>query len=188
MWEAVEQFCKNHKDTIAAFGAASTFSAVVVSLVLAFLTRRANKTHIRASVNISVIIHDSIDKDKRHRYVTANITNNGIMPARIPFSFFHWRVPFRRGTWSVIPHDSSGTDPWVPQQKYPVEIAPRASHTFFVSEIDTLKAELARTMGRRDVGKVAFRFLWVMVLTDDGAKFRAKVPRHVRKELRKLRQ
>src|SRR5260221_5270400 len=91
MFEWIEQFCKAHERTIAAIEAVSTFSAVVVSLALASMAQRANRTKLKAYLNRSFIMHSSIDPNNRPKYITVGITNTGVMPLRIPLASFHWR-------------------------------------------------------------------------------------------------
>jgi hypothetical protein len=120
---------------------------------------------------MSVIVHQLVDKKNRPSYLTASVSNKGIVPVRISFSFFHWRMPFRRGTWMANPHDAyGGHDQWVPRQRYPVEIPPKASHSFFVSDKQTFHSVLKEmTSGPRAIPKWALRFMRVVIVTDDGS-------------------
>ena len=81
---------------MATIEAISTFAAVVVSLSLALAAQMANKTRLKASVSTSIITHSTQKGKNKPTYDVANITNTGIMPLSIPFSFFHWRAPFKR--------------------------------------------------------------------------------------------
>jgi hypothetical protein len=62
----------------------------------------------------------------------------------IPFSFFHWKAPFRGGAWLVNPWDYSQGDEWVSQKRYPVELKARASETFFLAEINVFQRRIAK--------------------------------------------
>src|SRR5208282_6893050 len=88
MLEAFEEFCKAHEKTIAFVEAFSTLAAVIVSLSFAYLAGRANRTRLKAWVDIKRIVHSTIPPETRLRYLTATITNTGIMPLRVPFGFF----------------------------------------------------------------------------------------------------
>jgi hypothetical protein len=137
MLNALEELLKEHQHTIAALGALSTFAAVVVSLMLAWRAGRAAQTRLTASVRLSVIMHSTLDPKNPPRYITVSITNTRNMPLRVPLSFLSWKIPLRRGVWIVNPLDGYATDPLIPQKRYPVEIAPRASETFYVSDLKT---------------------------------------------------
>jgi hypothetical protein len=130
--ERLDHFLGHYPHVIAGLEAISTFGAVAVSLSLAFAARRANNTRLRARVQRSVIVHSSLGA-QQPTYVTVSITNTGILPARIPLSFFAFRVPLKKTTWMMIVLDSFATDPLIPQKKYPVEISPRASQSFLLA-------------------------------------------------------
>jgi hypothetical protein len=189
MLEAFEQFCKDHEKTIAFVEAFSTLAAVLVSLMLAFSARRANKTRLKAWVDVRRIVHSTIPPETRLRYITAIIMNIGMQPLRIPFAFFHWQLPLQKNaSWMVNPLNAYATDEWVQQEQYPIEIAPKASCTLIVSNIATFQQEF-RAMVRERPGLLArifFRFVRVTILTDDGMRFRAKVSAEVRKEMAQL--
>jgi hypothetical protein len=181
MWADVEQFFEAHQHTVAAVGAVGTVGAVIVSLWLAALARRAHRTRIRVSLAISVIQHSSIQGEKP-RYLTVTIRNLGTLPASIPFTYFRWKLPFSRADWFVTPWDYTAHDTWVAQRKYPSEVAPRKSETFFVTDVDQMRRVL-HGIARDAWPRWRFRFLRARVLTDDGIYFRAKIDRSVRKEL-----
>lgn len=109
----------------------------------------------------------------------ANITNTGIMPLSIPFAFFHWRAPFKRGTWFITPHDYSASDEWVPQKKYPVEIKPRRCETF--------RDQFGEIFAAANFfDRCRYYFFKAIVITDDGKIFKVAINRRLRKELREL--
>ncbi|MGB6175341.1 MAG: hypothetical protein WBF43_03130 [Methylocella sp.] len=184
----LEEFCKAHEHTIAALGAISTFLAVIVSLVLAFASRRASRTQVNACALICSIDHPTLDRKNRPKYVRVDVRNTGIMPVMIPFSFFYWRMPFRRSMWIAIPLDFSQTDKWVRQKTYPVEIKPRASESFFVSVISRLRCNFRDDIfaGANFLDRCRFYFLSARLVTDDGKIFNVKMGRTLRKELRAL--
>lgn len=187
--DPIELFFKAHQYTVAAFSAASTFTAVLVSLALAVSAKRSNRTRLRANASFSIIMHATIDPKNPPRYLTVSVTNVGIMPLRIPFAFFHWHVRLRRGTFMVTPHDYSARDPHVPQQQYPVEIAPRASHSFFLSEARMFRKEMRRIMsGPYAVGRLGLFLMHAIIVSDDGQRFHVKLDKSVCKELRAIRK
>ena len=120
-------------------------------------------------------------------YLTASITNIGTIALRVPLSFLYWRLPMDRSAWMVMPLDSfpHGTGPPIPRQNYPVEIAPRASQTFYVFDVAGLK-ELVEKMrkGASLIDRVRFRFVKAIVQSDDGRKFVANIGKEVREHLR----
>ena len=188
MLEAFEQFCKEHEKTIAFVEAFSTLAAVAISLGLALLARKANKTRIKAWVDVKRIVHTTIPRDQPLRYIGTTITNTGIMPVRIPFAFFHWQLPYERNaSIMVMMLDAYGADPWVPQQTYPVEIPPRASHSFLVSDIETFRREHKEIISNEGLlRRVLRRFMGVTIVTDDGTRFKAKLGKAIRRELREI--
>jgi hypothetical protein len=186
MFDTIEVFFRAHQYTTAALGVAATFSAVILSLVLALVSQRANRTRIKARASISVILHSTLEGKAKPTHVTVFVRNVGIMPVMIPFSFFHWRVPFGRAGWLVNPWDSQG-DKWVPKKTYPVEIKPRSSENFFLGEISVFRTELRNMFaGANFLQRLRFRFLRARVLTDDGRMFNVILDRSLRKELRTL--
>jgi hypothetical protein len=96
MLDDLETFFKAHQYTTAALGVAATFSAVVVSLVVALISLRSNRTRIRANVSVSCILHSTLEGKSKPTYVTVNVQNLGILPVNIPFAFFQWKLPFVR--------------------------------------------------------------------------------------------
>jgi hypothetical protein len=186
--ERLDQFLGSYPHLIAALEAVSTFAAVLVSLSLAVWSQRANRTQIKAVATISVIMHSSLIGKPKPTYVVASIRNTGVLPALIPLSFFHWKLPFRRGSWLVTPHDYAKTDQWVPQQRYPVEIKPRGSHSFFLSEIELFRRVYREQfLGKTILERCCFYFLYAQVVSDDGRTFKVKIDRVLRKQIRSLR-
>jgi hypothetical protein len=184
----LEQFSAANQHTIAALGAISTFAAVVVSLVLASIAQRSSRTRIRASATVSLILHSTLKEKPKPEYITVEITNVGLMPAMIPFSFFHWKMPFSRGYWMVNPWDSAQHDPWVPMRTYPAEIRPRASATFFLSEIDVFRSTMAEKLQEVRHLRWRARFIKAIVRTDDGKLFKVKLDKPIQRELAKARR
>jgi len=80
MFDAIEQFSQAHQYTIAAISAASTFAAVVVSLVLALIAQRTNRTRIKAHASVSYIDHATLRGKPKPKYLTVMITNVGVIP------------------------------------------------------------------------------------------------------------
>lgn len=187
MFDGLEEFCHKHEHVIAALEAISTFAAVVVSLFLALMAQRQNRTRLRASVQMNIIMHSTMEESEIPTYLTANITNLGMMPVSIPMSFFHWKIPFNRGAWNIIPLDYSQADEWVPQKRYPIEIRRGCSETFFLSEISVFKARHHNIFSTLSfVDRCRWYLMRAIVVTDDGKIFSAKVEARLRKELRAL--
>jgi hypothetical protein len=184
----LEQLSEANQHTIAALGAISTLAAVVVSLVLALIAQRSNRTRINARATVSVMLHSTLEGRPKPKYVTVTITNVGLMPVMIPFSFFHWKMPFKGGSWMINPWDYSQHDPWVPQRTYPAEIRPRGSATFFLSEIDRFRSTMAEMLQEVRHLRWRVRFIKAIVLTDDGKIFKVKLDRTIRRELAKVRR
>jgi hypothetical protein len=188
MFNDLEEFFKAHQYTTVALGVIGTFSAVVVSLTVALLSQRANRTRIKALASISIIMHSTLEGKEPPTYITISIRNVGVLPAVIPYSFFRWRVPFSRGAWIINPWDGSTHDEWVPQKRYPVEINPRHSQTFFLADVNAFRDELKKMLGKASFfERCCFRFLKAEVLTDDGKVFRVKLDWGLRTELRAAR-
>src|SRR4029077_659533 len=135
----IEEFLKAHQYTIAALGVLATFSAVVVSLGVAFATHRANRTRTTARAAISIILDETIDPKNAPTYLTVSITNHGLLTAAIPLFFFFWKIPLRHGLFMVNPLDYGGGDRWIARRIYPFDIRPRTSETFFLSDIATFR-------------------------------------------------
>jgi hypothetical protein len=188
MFAEMEEFFKAHEHTVAALEALSTFAVVLVSVTLALVSQRANRTKVKAFASISVMLHSTLEGKPKPTYMTVFIRNAGVMPATIPFSFFYWKAPFKTGGWTVNPWDYSASDEWVVQKRYPVEIKPRSSENFFLAD----KAMFERTMlemfsGAGFIDRCRFRFLKARVVTDDNKIFDVKLHKTLRKELRALR-
>jgi hypothetical protein len=88
----------------------------------------------------------------------------------------------------IAPHDYSASDEWVPQKKYPVEIKPRSSETFFLSEKsmfrDQFRQEIFVTANFFD--RCRFYFFKALIIMDDRKTFKVTIDRRLRKELREL--
>ena len=188
MFAELEEFFKAHEHTVAALEAVSTFAVVVVSVTLALVAQRANRTKVKAFALMSVMLHSTLEGKPKPTYVTVVIRNAGVMPVMIPFSFFHWKAPLKGGAWTVNPWDYSAGDEWVPQKRYPVEIRPRGSENFFLAEKSVFRGTMLETFsGATFIERCRFRFLRARVVTDDNKIFNVKLDRTLRKELRALR-
>jgi hypothetical protein len=187
MLDDLETFFKAHQYTMAALGVAATFSAVVVSLVVALISLRSNRTRIRASVSVSRILHSTLEGQPTPTYATVHVHNLGILPVNIPFGFFQWKLPFVRERWTVNPWDYSQGDDWVAQKRYPVAINARDSETFFLASMETFRREMRGIFnGASFFRRWHFRFLKARVVADNGRIFDATVARSIRKELSTL--
>jgi len=182
-----ETFFGAYKNTIAALEAFSTLAVVIVSLVLALIAQRANRTRVKAYAQISTIHHALLEGQQLPSYITVHITNNGIMPVIIPFSFFYWHVILSKSGWQVNPWDYSQGDQWVPQKQYPVEIKARATQVFFLSERTYSDNEMRTVFaGANFIERCRFYFIQARIVTDDGKVFSVKLSDSLRKSLREL--
>jgi hypothetical protein len=179
-------FCREHQFTIAAAGAIGTLLAVLTSIFLAWLGVRANRTKLVATAHIMRVVGGGIGKDERVRYLTVSITNTGVLPLRIEFGFFGWRIPFDRIVYQVVPLDHTG-DQIYPKISYPVEIAPRSSHRACLSDYQTFVSEMQRHRPKLNWWRHAlYPYQRAYVWTSDGRRFRARINRDLKKELRRM--
>jgi hypothetical protein len=132
--ERFDAILGHYPHLVAALEAVSTFGAVVVSLTLAVLAHRGNRTKLRARLYVAQLFHEGIDHTNRPEYIALVITNTGMLPLRIPFAFFYWNVPFKRSVALIMPLDYfAGADPHLAARHYPIEIHPRTSETIYLS-------------------------------------------------------
>lgn len=178
---AVEAFFSQYENTASALGAISTFAAVVVSL---WLASRTEKTRIRASVSGTFLVHNSIDSKNRPSFLSANVTNEGILPLRIPFSFFCWQVPFCRERWMISPLDSfKGANPFIAQKTYPIKIDPKHSESFFLSDKATFHSEMEKSFALLRFPVIRAYLIKAEVHADDGTKCRVNIAKGIKKEI-----
>jgi hypothetical protein len=178
---SIEQFATTYEHTIALLGVIGTLGAVVVSLVLATLAVRANRTRLRATADlIAILTHETVENPPSFLVVT--ITNRGKWPLRIPTAFFHWKTPLKRECMTVFPPFDCIGNAWIARKTYPVEIAPRSSETFFLSSKTTLQSEAKRMRAANNsfLDRLRGRFIRARVQTDDGMTFRVAVAKGVR--------
>jgi hypothetical protein len=176
----IEELFKAHQHTIAAIAAAGTIGAVLTSLWLAWRANRADRTRLKAGADIVLIFHMPIDGKTVPKFLRVSITNRGKWPLRIPAFFFYWKIPFKRGVMQVTPLDVSGS-PLIPPKRYPVEISPRASENFHISDLPAFEQEAKRVAGAETFAdRLRFRFIKAYVRTDDGETFRVKLSPKVR--------
>lgn len=180
----LEAFFTAHQHTVSALEAASTFAAVVVALALSFISQRTNRTRIKVRASVTQIVGGAIYPT----YVSVDITNVGLFAVTVPMAFFYWRVPFKREWWLVQPLDYIQSDPWVRRNSYPVEIRPRSSQSFVLSDIAEFHSLLRDDfMGQTWFDRVRFAFLRASVRTDDGRLFRVQLDQSLRKEIEQIR-
>jgi hypothetical protein len=133
----MEKFFTAYQHTFTAMGALGTVAAVVTSLTLAYFAWRADRTRLKAWANLV------IDPKNAFEFLTISITNHGKFPLRIASAFFYWKVPLKRGIILILPLDFYG-GPLIGKRSYPVEVAPRASETFLISDVATFKQDVKR--------------------------------------------
>ena len=109
----MEEFFKNWQFTSSALSAIGTILAVIVSIYLAYRATRNQRSQIRASIRRYAIAGAITNSPT---YITANITNIGLIPIRIGFSFCHIRRPFKKSGWLMLPLDGFNEDKNIPQK------------------------------------------------------------------------
>lgn len=180
----LEAFFTAHEHTVSAVEAASTFAAVVLALALSFISQRANRTRVKARASVTQIVGGAIYPT----YVSVDITNVGLFAVTVPMAFFYWRIPFKRDWWLVQPLDYTQSDPWVRRNSYPVEIRPRSSQTFVLSDIAEFHSMLRDDfIGQTWLDRCRFAFLRATVRTDDGRLFKVQLDQSLRKEIEQIR-
>jgi hypothetical protein len=179
--DGIETFFTAHQHTIAALAAISTFAAVVASLVVTYISQKASRTRVTATVAIHIIVDSTIQREQYPEYVMVSVTNIGIMSAALPFAFFCWKVPFARDWMLIYPLDFDG-DKWIQKRRYPIEISPRRSTSICLSEIKMFRENLDKIINTHYFGWLRMRWLRAYVFTEDGHKFRVKLDRSIRKE------
>jgi hypothetical protein len=121
-----------------------------------------------------------IDGKNAFEFLTVSITNRGKFSLRIPSAFFYWKVPLKRGVIMIFPLDFYGTA-LIEKRSYPIEVAPRASETFLISDGTVFKQDVKRFRVDTIAHRLRFRFIRAFVVTDDGETFRVKLSSEVRK-------
>src|SRR5262249_1458091 len=153
--------------TVHAIAAAGTLAAVVTSLWIAHLARRADRTRLKATADVWMHI---ISRDNTPKFLQVTIRNVGKFPVRITASFFYWKVPFSRD-WLHVPPMDLYSNPVGPHKHYPIKIEPRTTETFTRWDLATFKKEANKIREASSV-RIRLRFIRAFVFTDDGAKFK----------------
>jgi hypothetical protein len=184
--DRLEHFLGHYPHVVAGLEAVSTFAAVVVSLSLAALARRANQTKLRARLYIAQLIQQGIDRRNPPEYIVLSITNTGILPLRIPFAFFYWKIPFRRSLMLIRPLDSfQGADPHLPSRPYPIEIRPRTSETIYLRTLHFARDNFKEMrQGKNRAMRFLSGFMKAKVTTEDGRTFNLKLSKDIRHEIK----
>jgi len=178
MLSGIEAFCAAHEHTIGALESVSTFLAVAVSLWLAHRATVADRTQLKASLQVATLFHPTIKPSPR--FVVVSVTNVGRTPLQVTLGFFRWSIPLRREQSLILPIDSAGLLGVIPQKTYPIEILPRTSETFYLSEASEFVKQMSGIKGEPGfLGRVAFFFKTATVRTSDGVKFRVKGDRTI---------
>lgn len=183
--DAIEQFCASHEHTISALEAISTFAVVLTSI---WLANRADKTRLTAYIAKQVIIDHTTSE--RPEYVVALIANKGALPFYMSLSFLMWTRPYRKtaGWMLQYPLDYTAIDKRVPQQKYPVEVAPKAQHQFFIADISSFRQAMRQSLlAQSGYGRFMFPYTRITIQTEDGSLFRGGMSPEIRRELRIIR-
>ena len=142
MLKEIDGVLGRYPHIIAALEAIGTVAAVIVSLVLAFASRRAHRTPLRAEVTtLQLFVTDTLPSG-RPGYTSVSVTNTGILALRIPFAFFYWKIPLYRTAFLVKTLDHYPGNPDFRQRSYPVEIQPNTTETFSISTTDRTAGNL----------------------------------------------
>ena len=185
----VDEWLGRYSHIVAALEACSTLAAVIVSLILAFLAYRGNQTKLRASAYVGVIMHETIGPQNPPEYLMVLITNTGVMPLSIPFAFFHFRIPLRRGFALVTPLDYSQEDEHIPQRRYPFTVEPRTNEAFCIAAWPSMRQSIAKMrLAQPRWRRPFFRFTRALVFTSDERRFRAELSDDIRREIKAQRQ
>jgi hypothetical protein len=124
--------------------------------------------------------HSGMDPKTAQELLAVGITNQGKWPLRIPATFFYWKVPFKRAPTVIIPLDLTGSA-LIDKKSYPIEVAPRTSEDFFISDLANFKQTVKRMRGADTFAdRLRLRFVRAFVETDDGETFRVKLSPQVR--------
>lgn len=174
----IEAYCQAHQYTISAFGSLSTFAAVVVSLWLARRADLANRTRLRASFEVSALLHESLPD--RPTFVTVSIVNIGNLPLIVSVGFLRWKLRFSQEDKLFLPIDRQGIPGVLPAKNYPIRIEPRSSQTFFVSECSEFVKQMQEIKKEfRFFSGFFFYFRKAVIITQDGSKFRVEGDRGI---------
>lgn len=177
-----DQWLGHYPHVISALGSFSTSAAVIVSLLLALLAHRSNRTRLRASAGLSELVRGTIDLDNRVFYLGVELTNIGRVPAYVPAAFFHFQAPFQRARMVVLSPDIMGEDPSILRHQYPYKLEPGASETFYIISWASLRGNIARTSAELPAWqRPTFRFTRAYVTTQDGTRFKVKMAAAVRR-------
>lgn len=187
---AIEDFCKAHEYTIAAASAVGTCLAVVVSLGIAIVGQRANRTRVSASAAIMYLTNQKTDRANPPSYLTVRITNDGLLPVVIPAPFCFWKVPLKPGLLLTLPWDYGG-DAFIGRKQYPVKIEARHSELFVLSDINMFRETFRSSAIDRHatlLDRLCLLLCRAYVTTADGKTFQVRLDKPLREELRKVRK
>ncbi len=182
---SIDAWLGRYPHIVAAVESVSTFSAVIVSLWIALASQRANKTKLRVEAQMIVIFHESLEGREKPQYLAVTITNDGILPVVIPFSFFSWRFLFEQSAALINPMDNWEGDEFIPRKTYPAEIMPRRSGNFYLCTAEDMRQnfEEMQEHGGKRKRRLLFRFIRAVARSDDGAFFKVKFSRELREEI-----
>jgi len=182
------QHCENllsrYPHIVAAIESLSTFAAVITSLVLAGMAQRSNRTKLEADGFIGEVHSEAVDPKTHPRYLVVSITNTGLLPLRIPYGFFYFKIPLRRALSGVLPLDSTGAERYLPRRTYPVPLASRTTEPFYITTEERLYAEFEKLWKIEPKWrKPLFRFMGGLVVTDDGRRFKVTLTRDIQQKI-----
>lgn len=168
---------------VSALEAIGTFAAVVTSLALALVAQRANRTRLEATACIGEIKGGTVQTEAPPRYLTVTISNMGLLPLRIPFAFFSFKIPLRRGCLAVLPLDAAG-DAFLPKRIYPVLLQSRTKEWFSLTTERKLYDSLAEAWRNEpNWRKPLFRWMHAVVVTEDARRCKVNLPKDIRQKI-----
>jgi len=181
---ALDTSLGKYQHIVATVEAFSTFLAVAVSLGISLASSRENRTHLSAVANIVLVFHGKMGRRSKPEYFTVSITNNGILPATIPVSFFSWRFLLERDGALINPMDFWENDD-IPQKTYPVEIPPRRSETFYLCSLQDLRMTFREMRLHEDSLKrrLFFPFIRACIRSEDGVFFKVRLAKDIQHEI-----
>ena len=189
MTDQIEKLARDHQFTILALTAVGTLLAVATSIFIAWLGARSNRTQLRAAVFFSRVIQPGVPNENPPRYLSVNVTNTGVLPLSLEFDFFNWRVPFAGEYASVVPLDAYPEGAIIPnvgrvaQVIYPVEIAPRSSKRFRMSDVATFQGNALEMRARlKWFGGLRLSRVSAVAITSDKKRFRVSMSPEIRRE------
>ncbi|MCY3830881.1 MAG: hypothetical protein OXF89_17290 [Rhodospirillaceae bacterium] len=178
--ESIENFLSQYPATISTVAAASTVAAVVVAL---YLARKRYRSNLKIFANINRYISSekqdrssTIDLEKHPLFISLTINNVGPVAVSISYwSSFGWRVI---GSKQIAMQNPAEPD----FRNQPIELLPGKSATIVLSkDLIGYKDMMKKLADSSWLGPWSLRFPQLIVKTEIGESFRAKIGKSLRK-------